>query len=273
MRDVQRMIGDSLQGVETIAKAAIPYYDGCHFLDSGFNALGDRMYLSFARDFYHSTDTADLRCPETIGAYYTKPDHTQIAILFSPQSTQLHSTDDTTVDGIFATLKDYLFPDDTTVHVLSVSFDGDTLFANLDKAGAEQSIGYLTDQHYNGSDSVIYEGPWIVNTRGFSVLLWHNLPISDQPPSAVKTDQVAIKDVEIIPNPTSGEFSIDASQYTGPIEATLISETGVEVWQRSIPTDHPDLLTFDMDGESSGFYLLRLSNGTQSGAWKFILEK
>ncbi len=272
MRDVQRMIGDSLQGVETIAKAAMPYYDGCHFLDSGFDDLGDRLFLSFARDFYHASDTTDLRCPETIGAYFTKPDHTQIAILFSPQSAQLHATDDTIVNGIFASLKDYLYPDDTSVHVSSVSFDADTLFVNLDNAGAEQSIGYLPDQHYNGSDSVIYEGPWIVNARGLSVLLWHTLPISDQPLS-VKDQVNPNPDVVIIPNPASRDISIDASGLSGPVEATLVAETGMIVWQQSFPADHPALLSFDLSGESSGIYFLRLSNGHSNIERKFILER
>ena len=272
MRDVQRMIGDSLPGVETIAKAAIPYFDGCHFLDSGFDALGDRLYLSFARDFYYANDTMGLRCPEAIGAYYSNPDHTQIAILFSPPYDVLHATDDTTVDGISSTLKDYLYLDDTSVHVASISFDVDTLFVNLDKAGAEQSIGYLPDQYYNGSDSVIYEGPWIVNSHRFSVLLWSDLPISNTPLS-VNEPVNPIPDAEIIPNPASRSISIDASALTGPVEATLITETGAIVFRESFPADHLSQLVFDLSGESSGCYLLRLSNGSSSIEKKFILER
>jgi len=272
MRDVQRMMGDSLQGVETIAKAGIPYYDGCHFLDSGFDAVGDRLFLPFARDFYHSTDIADIRSPKTMGSYFSKPDHSQIAILFSPYDVQLHATSDTTVGGIFAKLTDYLYPDDTAVHVESISFDGDTMFVNLDKAGTMHSIDYLPDQYYNGSNSVIYEGPWIVNSRGFAALLWYHLPISDQPLS-VSDKPSQILDAEIIPNPASREVSIDASELSGPIEAMLLAETGAIVWKKNLAADHPAILSFDLSDRSSGCYLLRLSNGRTGIERKFILER
>jgi hypothetical protein len=271
MRDVQRAMEDSIPSVEPVAAAAIPYNDGCHYYDDGYRALGDRFYQEFARDFYGATDTMNLRSANAIGAWYSKPDHSQIAILYSPRGVQLHVTDDTTIDSVTATLKDYLIPDDTTTHVQSIVFDVDTLFVNFDKSSAAQSIDLLPDQYDLGS-FVIYQGPWIVNSRGFGALLWYHLPISNEPLS-VRSQVDSALDVEIIPNPASSTISIDASQLTGSVEATLVSEAGAIVWQKAFPYDHPASLVFDLSDESSGCYLLRLSNGRSSFERKFILER
>jgi hypothetical protein len=130
----------------------------------------------------------------------------------------------------------------------------------------------LPDQWYNGSDSVVYEGPWIVNSRGFGALLWYDLPISGEPLS-VNEPATSVPDVAIIPDPASRSISIDASALTGPIQATLISETGAIVWRIFLPADHPASLEFDLSDEGSGCYFLRLSNANTSIERKFILER
>ncbi len=272
MRDVQRVMGDSLHDVEPIAEAAIPYQNRCEYFDDGYRSMGDRFYLEFARDFYHAVDTQNLRSANAIGAWYSKIDHSQVAILFSPPDVQLHATDDTTVDGIFATLKDYFYTDDISTPVQSIAFDDDTLFVNFDKPSNARSIQYLPDQWYNGSDSVVYEGPWIVNSRGLGALLWYDLPISDQPLS-VDEQSDSIPNAQIIPNPASRSISIDASALMGPVEAMLFAETGAIVWRNTFPADHPSSLQFDLSDESSGCYLLRLSNANSSIERKFILER
>ncbi|HEX5316229.1 MAG TPA: T9SS type A sorting domain-containing protein, partial [Candidatus Kapabacteria bacterium] len=272
MRDAQRDIEDSLPDVETIAKAVMPYYDGCHFEDSGFDALGDRLFLSLSRDFYSSTDTANLRSPNPIWAWWTHTDHHQIAILFSPSDAQLHATNDTVVDGINATLKDYLYPDDANTHVESILFDADTLFVNLDNPNNTQSIAYLPDQHYNGSDTAVYEGPWIVNQRGLGALLWYHLPIADAPFSGVAGNSPA-NDFSITPDPTSRSITIDASKFPGAAQVTMMSETGTILWRKSLAADHPDRITFDLGGEPSGCYVLQIVDGHLSSERKFILER
>jgi hypothetical protein len=271
MRDVQRAMEDSIPNVEPVSAAAIPYNDGCHYYDDGYRALGDRFYQEFARDFYGATDTMNLRSANALGAWYSKPDHSQIAILYLPRDVKLHVTDDTTIDGVTATLKDYLIPNDTTTHVQSIRFDDDTMFVNFDKPSGAQSIDLLPDQFDIRSDSVVYQGPWIVNGRGIAALLWYHLPISDQPLS-VASQPSSISEAEIIPNPTSQNISIDASQLSGPVEATLVAETGAIVWQKNLPSDHPASLEFDLSDQSSGCYFLRLSNGRSTMERKFILQ-
>ena len=272
MRDAQRTVENSLPDVETIAKAAIAGYDGCHFTDPGFDALGDRLFSAFARDFYNSFDTAYLRSPNPLWASWTHPDHHQVAILFSPPDAVLHATNDTTVDGIFATLKDYLYPDDANSHVVSVAFNNDTMFIDLDNPGNTQSIAYLPDQRYNGSDSVVYEGPWIVNQRGLGALLWYHLPIQDQPYFNV-VGTSAVPSFHIAPDPTSGSITVNMAGFDGPAQVRLISETGATVWNELLPADHPEDVTFDLRMEPSGCYLLQITNGTRFAQQKFILER
>ncbi|HET6401538.1 MAG TPA: LamG-like jellyroll fold domain-containing protein [Candidatus Kapabacteria bacterium] len=275
MRDVQRWMGDSLPDVEPIAAAALPFQDGCHYYDSGYRFMGDRFYLSLARDFYHASDTANLRSPNAILAWWTHSDHSQAAILFSPSDAQLNTTDDTTVDGIFATLKDYLYPNDTSSHVGSVSFDADTMFVNFDNPGKTQTLQYLPDQHYNSSDTAVYEGPWIVNQRGLGALLWYHLLIADSPFSDVTGGGEAAHhaDFTITPDPASRSVTIDANEFRGPAQVTLLSETGATLWRKSLAVDHPDRVTFDLAGYASGCYLLHITNGRASAERKFILER
>src|SRR5581483_7545256 len=104
MRDVQRHMEDSISVVEPLAAAALPFQDGCHYYDSGYRFMGDRFYRSLARDFYHAIDTANLRSPNATWAWWTRSDHSQVGIIFSPWDAILRATDDTTVNGIFATL-------------------------------------------------------------------------------------------------------------------------------------------------------------------------
>src|SRR5665213_788127 len=272
MRDVQRVMGDSLPDVEPMASAAIPYQNRCEYFDSGYRFMGDWFYQSLARDFYHVTDTGNLRSPNPIWAWWTDSGHRQIAILFSPPDAQLHATDDTTVDGIFAALKDYIYPNDASSHVESVSFDNDTMFVNLDNPGKTQALGYLPAQFYNGSDTPVYERPWIVNQRGFGALLWYHLPIADTPFSRVLA-VIDSSNFQITPNPTSRSITIDASEFPGAAQVTLLSETGAILWRKSLAADHAALITFDLAGEASGCYMLQITNGHTSSERKFILER
>ncbi len=270
LRDVQRMIPASIPGVEAISTGNIAGQDGCHFHDRGYDALGDRLFASLARDFYNATDTNDLRSPNAIYAYYTDPSHTRIAILFTPRGVQLSSTSDTIVAGKLQTLKDYLYPDDTTSHVGSLSFSRDTLFINLEHASNAQSIGYLPDQYYNGTDS-IYEGPWIVNSRGIGALLWHHLPISNTP-MAVSSSQEVITTSEIYPNPATRSIRINAGELSPPITIKFVSESGDLVRTAKLTTSEGNTLVIDCEGLAPGTYMLELSDLTGRIVKKLVIR-
>ncbi len=269
MRDVQRAMGDSLKDVEPIAAAAIPGQDGCHYSDSGCIARGDRFFASVSRDFYGSTDTADLRSPNAIFAYYTNANHNQIAILFSPRGVSLHKTNDTVVNGFLGKLEDNLYTDDISVRVQSVSFDLDTMFVDLDKTTNATTIAYLHDQHYAGSDTVIYEGPWIVNSRGYGALLWYHLPIHWWP-LAVRPDAPNAS-LAVYPNPTAHSVQIDWPQATGALHAHIINELGAVVWSQSMGFSG-STVTLDFGPLPAGAYVLELTSGSLRERRKILIE-
>ena len=270
LRDVQRAIPDSLHDVEAISTANIDGQDGCHFLDWGYNNRGDRLFLSFARDFYHATDTSDLRSPNAIYAYYTNPNHSQLAVLFSPRGVELHSTNDTVVTGKLQTLKDYLYTDDTNVHVQSISFNRDTLFVNLEGSAHATSIGYLPDQYYTGTDS-IYEGPWIVNNRDIGALIWYHLPISNSP-MTVNSQLGAEGSSELYPNPTSRIIKFDSGNLSLPIQARIVSEAGALVRTMRVTTLENKTLSIDLGGLHRGSYLIELTDHNKTITRKLVLE-
>ncbi len=270
LKELQRHFQDSLANVIGFASGALPLHDGCHLGDSGYRVWGIQMYRLFARDFYHATDTIDIASPNVQSAFYTTPAHDEIELVFAPANVTIAVTPDTIIDGSLRKLIDFFYLDGVNGGVQSVRAQGNALFLSVSNPAAHM-LTYLPDRLYPDSSGV-YEGPWIVNARGVGAFIWYDLPISDVPLSVnelIKPNS----DVAIIPNPASNAISIDASALTGTINATLISETGAIVWQQTFQPDHPSPLVFDLSSESSGCYLLRLSNGSSSIERKFILER
>lgn len=258
MRDVQRGMQDSFQNIESIASAAIPYHDGCHYYDSGYLARGDRFFASYARDFLHATDTGELRSPNASWAWYTDPEHREAAVLFRPSGVQLRATNDTLVAGQLQTLKDYFFTDDTSLKVSAVSFRRDTMFLEFDRSSSARSIAYLPDQFYRGSDSV-YEGPWIVNSRNYAALLWHTLTIHDGP---MDVEQIpSAHPIAVYPNPSTNAATIDLSNSNGKVRLRVINELGVVLRFQTVVGGI--LQRIDYDGLAPGIY--RLEVESQSG--------
>ena len=271
LRDVQRAMGDSIPEVEPIATAALPYQDGCHYYDPGLDAKGDRLFASFARDFYHATDTADLRSANAMGAYYTSPAHTTLAVIFSPPTVRLSSTPDTTVVGVLETLKDYLYLDDPSTHVNSVRFDMDTLFLDLNKSSTAQSIGYLPDQYYNNNDTLIYEGPWIVNSRGLGAFLFHHLAISNQ---LLGVDRGTGEDTTIyfFPDPVHDHLTLDVGQLSAPVEVAIVREDGIVLLQRTIPFSGGPTVDINLASVPSGSYIVNIQSAKGRRTGKIVVE-
>jgi hypothetical protein len=260
MRDIQRWMPDSLHDVETIAAAAIPGQDGCHYTDSGYIARCERFFLPYARDFLGATDTSELRSPNPVWAWYRNPQHQNLAVLFRPAGCVLHATNDTVVAGKLQQLKDYLYTDDTFAKVTEVSFDGDTMFITFDRASSANSIGFTPDQFYYHTDSV-YEGPWIVNSRGYGALLWHDLEIHTDPMSVFSIPPTS---VSIYPNPSTESATIDLTSVEGRIQIKLINDLGQIVREESVNGGTSTKL--DYFGLSAGVYrlLVRSASGIET---------
>ncbi len=232
LKELQRHFADSLPGIVVHASAAIPQYFDCHFGDTGYTAWGTQMYHLIGRDFYQRTDTVDIASPNVREAFYTTPAHDTLELVFSPADCHLTVTPDTVIGGMLRRMKDYLYLNDSIGMVQSIRAVGNTLFLAVTNPFAT-SITYLPDAVYP-DDSVIYEGPWIVNARGVGAFIWYDLPITDQP-SSVNEQSNPISNAEIIPDPASRTISIDASQLTGPVEATMGCRDGSHCLAEYVP--------------------------------------
>lgn len=101
---------------------------------------------------------------------------------------------------------------------------------------------------------------------------FYDLPVQ-LPTASVSDDDGTVPIPELFPNPSSRSISLDVSELSGPLDAMLISETGEIVMQESYSANHPSMLTFDLSSESSGSYLLRVSNGQAHIDRKCVLER
>ncbi|MDP4219828.1 MAG: T9SS type A sorting domain-containing protein [Bacteroidota bacterium] len=201
LRELLRTIQDSLPAFESVSTTMFPHHDGCHFHDDGFSGIADQVFPLVARDFYHSQDTIGIVSPSIVKAFYTTSGNTEIAMVFSPFNSSMSTTADTIVGGITATIKDYFYPNDEIGKIESIRFSGDTVFLKLYESSNATFITYLPDRYYNGSDSVIYEGPWIKSERGVGAFVFYHFPIDSWKSDTNSPVKPGSLSLEAVPNP------------------------------------------------------------------------
>ncbi len=269
LKEIQRHFQDSLANVVGHASAAIPYNNSCHFEDSGYEIFGTELFHLILRDIYRGTDTINITSPNVREAFYTSPSHQQIELVFDPPNCSLTTTPDTVIGGKLRRMVDYLYLNDSAGKVQSIQVEGNKLLLSVTDPSAN-TITYLPDQDYSDT-SEVYEGPWIITGRGVGAFIWYDLPISWTPLAA--SPMKSVTNFTLAPNPSYGSVTADASALIGSVQATLISETGAVVWQRTLLPDHPARVTFNFSAEPSGIYVLQLRNGNTIAEHKFILER
>jgi PKD repeat protein len=77
-------------------------------------------------------------------------------------------------------------------------------------------------------------------------------------------------DFDVYPTPTTGELFI-RPYFSGKIEIQLVDLTGMKVYETSSFVQAGEPLKLDIRHLSSGFYLLRVSNGEDSFSSKVVL--
>lgn len=82
-------------------------------------------------------------------------------------------------------------------------------------------------------------------------------------------DIIDSMEVLLFPNPTSGRFSVSVkrSELNVPLRIVLSTSTGVILSDKTI---NNDLETFDLSGQASGIYYLRLTTHDESHVWKVV---
>jgi hypothetical protein len=252
------------------------HQDGCHFHDDGFASIADQLSPMIARDFYRSMDTVGISSPNIVKAFYTTVENTEIALVFSPNNSGISSTNDTIVNGISATIKDYFYPEDQEGKVKSIRFSGDTVFLTLYSPSNAKFISHIPDRYYNGSDSVFYEGPWLTSSRGVGALIFYHFPIDDwKSDTQIPVDPGALT-LDVNPNPVQDQTIL---KYNLP-EKTLVEISVYNVLGQKVITllkenkgQGMHEYSFDTEALSAGEYVCHLQAADKMISKKIILTK
>jgi hypothetical protein len=253
-----------------------PNQDGCHFHDDGFSGIADQIFPLLARDFYGSTDTIGIASPNIEKAFYTTPQNNEIALVFSPHNCGISATNDTTVGGISATIKDSFYPNDELGKVESIRFSEDTIFLQLYSSSNAKFISHIPDRYYNGSDSVFYEGPWLKSSRGIGALIFYHFPIDDWKSNVNTSYNQGELTLNVIPNPSSNstllKFNLPvASDITLSVYDVLGKKLATLFTGRESIGAHE--VPFDANNLPAGEYFCRLQAGDKTLTQKIIVTR
>lgn len=259
LRDLQRTIEDSLPDFTSVASAAISGQDGCHFTHEGYTDVGDRFYRILAKDFYHSADTVDVESPAITKAFFTNATKKEIALVFRRVEGTLSGTLDTLINGVHQTLKDYFFIGEQDEKVQSIRYEKDTVFLALDHPSTAQYISYLPDRYYR-NDTVFYEGPWLVSSKGMGALLFYKYPIGTAE-SIVVRSQATPSGLRAFPNPfvhsTSIQFDVPNA---GIAELAIYDVLGRARYAQSIlAKEGRNILELQLPLLQAGAYIVRMT--------------
>ena len=276
LRELFRTIQDSIPEVTSISSTMFPHQDGCHFHDDGFAGIADQLFPIIAKDFYSSTDTIEVSSPNITKAFYTTPQNTEVAMVFSPHNCGISATNDTVVGGISATIKDYFYPNDEVGKIESIRFSGDTVYLKLYSPSNAKFISHIPDRYYNGSDSVYYQGPWLKSSRGVGALIFWHFPIDNWKSGVDNIPNITEIVLEAIPNPAKNTSLI---RFSTPIQE-VVSLCVYDVLGRKVQTlidsklpagNHE--ISFAANDFPAGEYLCRLQVGERTATKKIILTK
>lgn len=181
MREFQRTLPDVYPDIKVIPSAGIPgMQDGdgneipwCHYGLQGYRVMGEMTFYIIAKDLYGYNYSTNSMPPNIVKAFYSKPDHTQLKLVFDnedlkwPESLGSHH------------LKDYFYFDETQYgNIVAVTVKSDTLVFDLAGTTTATTISYLPNRNYNGTTQV-FAGPYLTNMINVGALTFHNFPIQN----------------------------------------------------------------------------------------------
>ncbi len=89
LRDKQRRAADLLPNITVMSITGTGAHDGCHFYYAGYRELGERLARLVARDFYGSTDTANITAPNPLQAQFTDANRDAILLTYRAATDQI----------------------------------------------------------------------------------------------------------------------------------------------------------------------------------------
>ncbi len=151
LKQLQRDLIDTWSDTQVMASNAVPAHDGCHYLYAGYRDLGEKMARLLRRDFFGSSDTAQIDAPNFLSAQWTDATHTKIDVTF-------RDTLSTMVCEVGAEV-DFVLSDG--VAVVSGKGKGNVVTLTLAGASTAKKLSYRGHA---------LDGPWLRNARGVGAL-------------------------------------------------------------------------------------------------------
>lgn len=189
LREEQRQLG--LQaGFEAVSTVALPGYDGCHYTDAGYIALGRQLARMVKHDIYalsrKGADTSEIHSPVLEKAYWANSNTKNEIVLQFRSSSDIIATSDTTLfDKKRTLLEEGFLIDGKHIGLTDMRFENNIVRLRLPASmSAAQRISYIPDKCYADSpqnNCFLYGGPWLVTKNGLGVLTFHNVPIEAAP--------------------------------------------------------------------------------------------
>jgi hypothetical protein len=235
-REVQRTLPDSLglENVDLMSTNALPGHDGLHYSNDGYREMARWVCRLIQADFYASTDTVDIHPPDIDEILY-QPEHQRLVLRFHNTTTLLWPDP---LNGY--ELEDYFYLDGVSGLVQSGTAEGDSVVLELTGPQFVDYLTYLPDRYYNDSYE-IYDGPWLVNSRGVGALSFYQLPVNN-PESRIKV--VSPNGGEVYKPETEQtiewtqtgldsiivEFTTDAGKTWTPVAGPVAADAGTLTW-------------------------------------------
>lgn len=234
LRETLRTLTDSLPDVECYSPMGVAGHDGCHYAPAGYDTIGTQLFAMVAKDFYGSTDTVDVGSPNVRDVFFTDSAHRTITVVFSHAVNGLHTTPDTTVATVHATIAKAFFINDSVQAVTQINVEGNKLHLLLDSAYDNATLTYIPDKVYPGT-TVVYEGPWIVNERGYGACSFYRVPVTERQLTTVNSSQVHHTKLFVYPSPAKAELTISfTSQDESTYHVQMFNINGEVVWCTSL---------------------------------------
>ncbi len=178
LREVQRQLAKTYPSIELVSTMGLPEHgvDDCHYGFQGYYELSVNLYRQVAKVFYTISNITDIGPPNIKAAYYTTPAKNEIGLIFNNSAIASWPA-----DTLSQSMKNYFYLDGAFGNVSGGIVAGSILKLQLISPSNATKITYLPSKYNNGT-SVIYEGPFIRNSRRIGALSFNNFPISNNPP-------------------------------------------------------------------------------------------
>lgn len=173
IREAQRNFENQYSDISLMSTTAVPNFDGCHFLSTGYNFLASQLYFQVMRDVYGQNSVANIDPPNIVNATFVDSSNTVLAIKMSQPVLW-----PAVLNG--NNLKEYFYFSNAGISVLNGWTSQDTVFLQLSSSSLVKKISYLPNIYYNGSTTQIFQGPWLMNSRSIGALAFYQADLSHQ---------------------------------------------------------------------------------------------